>query len=103
MIRLKKLREEKEMNMKEVARALSLPYMTYVNWEKGEREPNSDMLIKLADFFGVSIDYMIGRSEERAVKHLTAATGEEDELLRLFRRMSNDGKAALLATARAIK
>ena len=101
--RMSELREAKGMSAREAAKQIGVPPTTYHNWEKGEREPNSDMLIKLADFFGVSIDYMIGRSEERAAKHLTAATGEEDDLLRLFRRMSDDGKAALLAVARAIK
>lgn len=60
MIRLKQLRTEKGWNMRETARALGIPYTTYISYEKGDREPNSEMLIKFADFFHVSIDYLIG-------------------------------------------
>ena len=65
MNRIKMLREEKQMNMREVADALKIPYTTYVNYEKELREPNSEMLISLANYFEVSIDYLIGRSDSR--------------------------------------
>lgn len=48
--------------MKEAARQLNMPYTTYVNYEKGTREPNSETLILLAKFYNVSIDYLIGRT-----------------------------------------
>lgn len=61
MNRIKELRLAKGLNMREVATALSLPYTTYVNYEKGTREPNSELLIRLADFFETTIDYLIGK------------------------------------------
>lgn len=60
---IKTLREKKGINMTQAARALQIPYTTYVNYEKGEREPNTEMLIKIAGFYGVSVDYLIGRSD----------------------------------------
>ena len=66
MNRLYELRIKKGLNMREVAKALNMPYTTYVNYEKSEREPNSEMLIKLATFFNVSVDYLIGRTQESA-------------------------------------
>lgn len=63
MNRIKTLREKKGINMTQAARALQIPYTTYVNYEKGEREPNAEMLIKIAGFYGVSVDYLIGRSD----------------------------------------
>lgn len=48
--------------MKEAARLLGMPYTTYVNYEKGLREPMSEVLIQIADFYGVTIDYLIGRT-----------------------------------------
>jgi len=51
--------------MKEAARRLEIPYTTYVNYEKGYREPNSETLIDIADFFSVSVDFLIGKSSER--------------------------------------
>lgn len=59
MLRLKSLREENKKTMAQVARDLGIPYTTYVNYEKGEREPNSETLILLADYFNCSIDYLI--------------------------------------------
>lgn len=64
MNRLRELRTQKGLNMKETAQALGLPYTTYVNYEKGTREPNSETLILLADFYGTSIDYMLGKDVE---------------------------------------
>ena len=58
--RLKQLRENKGYNMRQMAAALNLPYTTYVNYEKGEREPNSEQLILFSKYFDVSIDYIIG-------------------------------------------
>ena len=63
MNRIKTLREKKGINMTQAARALQIPYTTYVNYEKDEREPNTEMLIKIAGFYGVSVDYLIGRSD----------------------------------------
>lgn len=64
MNRIRDLRIKRKVSMKQVASELELPYTTYVNYEKGDREPNSETLIKLADYFGVSVDYLIGRSDE---------------------------------------
>lgn len=63
MRKIKDLRMSLNMNMKEAAKALGIPYTTYVSYEKGDREPNSEMLIKLSKFFNVSIDYLIGRDD----------------------------------------
>ena len=60
MNRIRDLRLERNMTMREVAQKLKIPYTTYVNYEKGLREPNSEMLIKIANFHGVTIDYLLG-------------------------------------------
>lgn len=65
MIRINELRSETGLSMRQVAIKLGIPYTTYISYEKGDREPNSEMLIKLADFFECSIDYLIGRSDVR--------------------------------------
>lgn len=61
MYNLEKLRIEKGLNMKQTAEALKLPYTTYVSYEKGVREPNSDVLILMADFYETTIDYILGK------------------------------------------
>lgn len=64
MNRMKELREERGLSMKEVAQRLGMPYTTYVNYEKSLREPNSETLIKIASFFHVSVDYLLGYVSE---------------------------------------
>lgn len=65
MIRLKELREERNWSMRDAAKFLKKPYMTYVNHEKGSREPNSEDLVAYAKAYGVSIDYLVGRTNEK--------------------------------------
>lgn len=65
MLRIKELREESHKNMRQTAKELGIPYTTYISYEKGDREPNTEMLIMLAQFFGCSIDYLVGRSNDR--------------------------------------
>lgn len=64
MNRLKEMREARGLNMREAARLLKMPYTTYVNYEKGAREPNSETLIQLADFYDTTIDYMLGKTDD---------------------------------------
>lgn len=67
--RLKELRLAKGLNMRQMAKLLNIQYTTYVGYEKNEREPNSEILIKMADALGVSADYLLGRdSKEQAIQ-----------------------------------
>lgn len=72
MNRMKDLREETHKTKAQVAREMNMPYTTYVNYEKGTREPNSEVLIMIATYFGVSVDYLIGRSESRLPENIIA-------------------------------
>lgn len=65
MNNIKSLRLEKGYNMKQAALALEIPYTTYVSYEKGSREPSNDMLIKIADFYGTTVDYVLANSNIR--------------------------------------
>ena len=65
MIRLKELREQKGYSMAEAARRLGLVYTTYVNYEKEERSPGPETLGRLASFYEVTVDYLLGLSEDR--------------------------------------
>ena len=64
MNNLQKLREAKGLNKKETAKELGIPYTTYVNYEKGARDPNSEVLIMLATYFNTTIDYILGRVDD---------------------------------------
>ncbi len=74
--RLKKLRQEKNLNMKQMSRLLGIPYTTYIGYEKNEREPNSEMLGVLADFFNCSVDYLLGRGAYRSDRSISNETNE---------------------------
>ena len=79
MIRLRELREKRGLSMKDAADLLNMPYTTYVNYEKGTREPNIQALFRLANFFGVSIDDLLGRcapNEPLTLEQLRKMDGE---------------------------
>lgn len=61
MNRIKDLREDRDMRQIDLANATGIDQRTISNYENGKSKPDSDALIRLADFFGVSIDYLVGR------------------------------------------
>ncbi|MCI9122168.1 MAG: helix-turn-helix transcriptional regulator [Oscillibacter sp.] len=63
--RLKKLRKEKRYTSKELAEYLGIGQRAYLYYESAVHYPDVPGLIKLADFFEVSIDYLLGRTEEQ--------------------------------------
>lgn len=69
--RLKVLREQKQLSKAEVARRLDVGNTTYSNWEYGLREPNADTIVKLANFYNVSTDYLLGHDHNDQDKELT--------------------------------
>ena len=64
--RLKKLREEKNILSKDLASIINVEPSTITNWEKGNRSPKEDMLIRIADYFDCSIDYLLGRTDNKS-------------------------------------
>lgn len=65
MERLRLLRTEKKLSLRELGEKLNLSFVTIGQYERGERQPDNDTLVKLADFFEVSIDYLLGRVDDR--------------------------------------
>lgn len=64
MLQLKELREEKGLSMRQLSAQLGISYNTYSLYEKGDREPNIETLIKMADFFECSLDRLLGRENK---------------------------------------
>lgn len=58
--KLKELREERGLTQKQVADALKIHSVTYLHYEKGQREPPLSLLADMAKFFGESVDYLLG-------------------------------------------
>ena len=65
--RLLFLRQESGMTQQQVADASQTTLRQYQRFEKGEQKPGFDNLIRLADCFQVSLDYLVGRSQSRPV------------------------------------
>lgn len=61
MEQLKILRKQKGLYQKDVATFLGVDRTTYVKYENGVSEPDNDTLVKLAELFNVSVDYLLGR------------------------------------------
>ncbi|WBW95283.1 helix-turn-helix domain-containing protein [Oceanirhabdus sp. W0125-5] len=66
--RLKYLRENKQLLSKEFAKEMNVEPATVTNWEKGKRFPKDDMLVKIADYFDVTLDYLLGRTDSSNIK-----------------------------------
>jgi len=64
--RLRELREEKQVTQKNLAEILGLNSRTTItNYEQNDREPDFETLIKIAKYFEVSIDYLLGQTDKR--------------------------------------
>lgn len=63
MENLKKLRKENKKTQTQMATYLGITQSAYAMYESGDRTPPADMLNKLADYFDVSVDYLLGRTE----------------------------------------
>ena len=63
--RIRDLREDKDITQKQLADILGMSQTGYSKYETGENDIPTQILIKLADFYGTSIDYMLGRIDNR--------------------------------------
>lgn len=73
--RLKQLRSERNLTQTDLANVLNIAKTTVAAYEQGKSEPSIDTLIKIADYFNVSIDYLSGKSDVKNIKY--AAINEE--------------------------
>lgn len=64
-VRLRELRKERGLTQAELAKLLSIGESTISFYESGKRQPDYETLIRLADFFNVSVDYLIGRTDDK--------------------------------------
>lgn len=98
MNRLKDLRLQKGLLQKDIAIHLGIDRTTYVKYESGSSEPPFSTLFKLAEYFDVTIDYLLGFSD--IPSPIVSLTDSENELLSVFRTLNQSGVDYLLQTAR---
>lgn len=63
-MRLRDLREDNDITQNQIASILNVKQNTYSQYENGKREVPIDVLWKLADYYNVSIDYLVGRQND---------------------------------------
>lgn len=105
MERLKELRKERRLTQTQVGNYLGITVSAYGNYELGQREPSIDMLLKLADYFGVTVDYLLGRDantvtsiEPLKTKNIPALSEEDEDMLNQYLELSEDSKRAVRYT-----
>ena len=62
--RIRDMREDRDLYQKDLAEYLRCSQVCYSYYEMGKRDIPTDVLIRLADFYGTSVDYLLGRTEE---------------------------------------
>lgn len=82
--RLKYLREKENISREHLAKSLDITYSALSKYETGKREPDFEILQKIANYFNVSADYLLGRTDEQAP--LSKQDKEEEE----FQAFAND-------------
>ena len=87
--RLRELRLQRKISQEEVARHICITRSAYSHYEINNRQPVYETLIKLAAFFDVSLDYMIGGTQPRPQLPPSGAP-ETGEIIALFRQMSRE-------------
>lgn len=100
---LRQLREEKGFGQKELASVLHVSNGTISNYENGVHSPNLDTLCAIANYYGVSVDYLLGRADspyaERELEQCISGTYTVNDFLRLVQRLPEPGRKALVAFA----
>lgn len=100
--RLKKLRTDRELTQEDVAKHLGIARATLASWETDRREPDGETLRQLADFFNVSLDFLLCRTDDphgtfapdpddpnaAAVAKIAAALQADPELLEFWQELS---------------
>lgn len=67
MMRIKELRQERNLSLRDLASELNIAYSSLGKYERGDQQPSFETLIKIADYFNVTTDYLIGRDEGKTV------------------------------------
>ena len=104
MLRVRELREARGIQQKELAIDLGVSQPTISDWESGRKVPSAKSTLKLADYFGVSVDYLLGRDGEDEAKNEKKPTpvsedgqSEKDQrLVNWFRSLPEEKQKAIL-------
>lgn len=102
--RLAELRTAKHLSQTDLGKIFNVAQNTVSQWELGTRNIDNNMLIRLADYYQVSIDYLLGYESSRPNKEDTGTikeevddfTNDEIELIKKYRALSGHGKEIVI-------
>ena len=97
MIRLRELREARHMSQQKLAIELNITQAAVSKYELGLSEPDVAMLKNIANYFQVSVDYIIGMSDSPAQITTADMPAEEIKVVRDYRRLNSVQKEKALA------
>lgn len=97
--RLRELRADADLTQENVAKLLNISREAYSLYESEKRQMNYESLCKIANYYDVSIDYLLGRTN---IKKYYALKNDEAKLLSAFRRLDTRGKKILLDISKIV-
>ena len=90
---LRNLREDHDLKQTDISKKFFLGKNTYFNYENGKREMPFSLVVQLAKFYGVSLDYIANLSTDKGGQH--SISKEESNILRLYNSLSDKRKGKL--------
>lgn len=95
---LKEIRKSKGISQEQAATDLGLSLRAYQNYEYGQREPNISMIIKIADYYGVTTDYLLGHEpEQNLLKKLGLKELTDEEMFEAVENFPESVRALIIA------
>ena len=97
MIRLRDLRNEKSISQRKMGDIFNVSQATYNNWEQGNTQPSIEQLIESARFFGVSVDFLIGNTDDEGYVKIQEVLSRDDiATLHTVNTLPEDSKQLLM-------
>lgn len=102
---LKKERTVRKLSQESVASFLGITQQAYANYERGARKPDPDTLVKLADLFNVSVDYLLGRDEQKKEAPSPIPLMEKDasKIAKIYAALSDENKEKAMQYMTSLK
>lgn len=95
-MRLKELRKEKGLTQIEIGNILHVNKMTYNGYENENRQPPIEILCNIADYYNVSLDYLVGREYKNDLGYLTP---EQKNIMIVIKKLNEKNLSTLLGNA----
>ena len=93
-MRLRELRKQKKLNQSDISKYLNVALSTYGGYEQETSEPNLETLCKLADYYNVTLDYLVGREYSNDLGYLDEI---DINILKIIKQLNTNNKMQALA------